>query len=56
MFAAKAYNVEMGISNQLFPQEPDETPTCLFTATPNDGLNFTTAATSAASNPAVISD
>jgi len=56
MFAAEAYNVEMGISNQLFPQERDETSTCLFTATPNDTLNFTTPATTAASNPAVISD
>jgi CxxC motif-containing protein (DUF1111 family) len=56
LFAAEAYNVEMGISNQLFPQERDETPTCLFTATPNDALNFTTPATSATSNPAVISD
>ncbi|PYT96550.1 MAG: thiol oxidoreductase [Acidobacteria bacterium] len=56
LFAAEAYNVEMGISNQLFPQERDETPSCLFTATPNDALNFTTPATSATSNPAVISD
>ena len=56
LFAAEAYNVEMGISNQLFPQERDETPTCLFTATPNDALNFTTPATTATSNPAVISD
>ncbi len=57
MFAAEAYNVEMGISNELFPQERDETPACLFTATPNDALNFTTAPTGAAtSNPAVISD
>ena len=57
MFASEAYNVEMGISNQLFPQERDETPACLFTTTPNDNLNFTTAPTGAAtSNPAVISD
>ena len=56
MFAAEAYNVEMGVSNQLFPQERDETPTCLFTATPNDTLNFTTPATTATSNPAVVSD
>ena len=57
MFSSEAYNVEMGISNQLFPQERDETPACLFTATPNDALNFTTSPTSAAtSNPAVISD
>jgi CxxC motif-containing protein (DUF1111 family) len=56
LFAAEAYNVEMGISNQLFPQERDETPACLFIATPNDTLNFTTPATTATSNPAVISD
>jgi CxxC motif-containing protein (DUF1111 family) len=57
MFAGEAYNVEMGISNQLFPQERDETPSCLFNATPNDTLNFTTSPTgTATSNPAVISD
>lgn len=56
MFAAEAYNVEMGISNQLFPQERDETPSCLFVPSPNDTLNLTTPATSATSNPAVISD
>jgi CxxC motif-containing protein (DUF1111 family) len=56
MFAGEAYNVEMGISNQLFPQERDETPTCLFFPSPNDTLNFTTLATTATSNPAVISD
>src|SRR5215813_9824117 len=41
MFAGEAYNVEMGITNQLFPQERDETPGCLFNATPEDTLNFT---------------
>jgi CxxC motif-containing protein (DUF1111 family) len=57
MFAAEAYNVEMGISNQLFPQERDETPGCLFIPTPNDTLNFTTTPpTNPATNPAVISD
>jgi CxxC motif-containing protein (DUF1111 family) len=57
MFAGEAYNVEMGISNQLFPQERDETPGCIFTATPNDTANFTTApATNPASNTAVLSD
>lgn len=56
MFSGEAYNVEMGISNQLFPQERDETPSSLFTATPNDAQNFTTPATNATSNPAVVSD
>ncbi len=55
MFAGEAYNVEMGISNQLFPQERDETPACLYIASPNDTLNFTTTSTGG-SNPAVISD
>ena len=57
MFAGEAYNVEMGITNQLFPQERDETPGCLFNATPEDTLNFTpTPATTGNSNAAVISD
>jgi len=55
MFSGEAYNVEMGISNELFSQERDETPGCLFTPTPNDALNFTTTPTGA-TNPAVISD
>jgi CxxC motif-containing protein (DUF1111 family) len=44
----------MGITNQLFPQERDETPGCLFNATPEDTLNFTTTSTPA--NTAVLSD
>jgi len=46
MFAGEAYNVEMGISNQLFPQERDETPGCQgsFPA-PNDTNNFTASST-----------
>jgi CxxC motif-containing protein (DUF1111 family) len=59
MFSGEAYNVEMGISNQLFPQERDETPSCVFAPTPNDNLNFTTTpstTSSGISNPAVISD
>jgi CxxC motif-containing protein (DUF1111 family) len=61
MFSGEAYNVEMGISNQLFPQERDETPGCIFNPTPNDTLNLTTTRSttgnaSSISNPAVISD
>jgi len=57
MFAAEAYNVEMGITNQLFPQERDETPGCLFNATPEDTLNFTPiSAPTANPNTAVLSD
>ena len=57
MFAGEAYNVEMGVSNQLFPQERDETTGCVFNAAPGDTVNFTTSApVTAASNPAVLSD
>lgn len=57
MFAGEAYNVEMGVTNQLFPQEREETPGCLLNATPEDTLNFAPRP-SAAGNPntAVISD
>src|SRR5579864_603103 len=55
MFAGEAYNVEMGVTNQLFPQERDETPGCLFNATPEDTINFTPASTPP-SNTAVLSD
>jgi len=56
VFAGEAYNVEMGITNQMFPQERDETPSCVFIPNPNDTLNFTTTPTTSVSNPAVISD
>jgi CxxC motif-containing protein (DUF1111 family) len=43
MFAGEAYNVEMGVSNQLFPQERDETPACrTYTTTPEDTDNMPT--------------
>jgi CxxC motif-containing protein (DUF1111 family) len=41
MFAGEAYNVEMGISNDLFPQERDETPNCQGgIPAPNDTMNI----------------
>jgi len=36
MFSGEAYNVEMGISNELFQTERDETANCQFATTPND--------------------
>src|SRR6202041_1399253 len=57
MFAGEAYNVEMGVTNELFPQERDETPGCLFNATPEDTVNFTpTPAAGSNPNTAVLSD
>jgi CxxC motif-containing protein (DUF1111 family) len=41
MFSGEAYNVEMGISNQLFPQEREEAPGCQpSNSNPNDTDNF----------------
>jgi CxxC motif-containing protein (DUF1111 family) len=36
IFAGEAYNVEMGITNEMFQQERDENPACQFTTVPND--------------------
>jgi CxxC motif-containing protein (DUF1111 family) len=53
MFSGEAYNVEIGVTNQLFPQKRDETPSCQFNPTPEDTINFSPAA---AGGAAVISD
>jgi CxxC motif-containing protein (DUF1111 family) len=39
LFSGEAYNVEMGITNELFQNERDETPSCQFAPTPNDTIN-----------------
>src|SRR5207249_10204909 len=36
LFSGEAYNVEMGITNELFQTERDETPQCQFTPVPNN--------------------
>jgi CxxC motif-containing protein (DUF1111 family) len=36
IFSGEAYNVEMGITNEVFQQERDETPSCQFAKVPND--------------------
>jgi len=41
IFAGEAYNVEMGVTNDLFPQATDETPTCTAVKSePNDITRF----------------
>jgi CxxC motif-containing protein (DUF1111 family) len=39
LFAGEAYNVEQGITNELFPTERDETRSCQFADVPNDTTN-----------------
>ena len=36
LFSGEAYNVEMGITNELFQTERNETPGCQFAVVPND--------------------
>lgn len=39
LFSGAAYNAEMGITNELFQTERDETPSCLLVLSPNDFTN-----------------
>jgi len=39
LFAGEAYNVEMGITNELFQTEREENPNCQFATVPNDVQN-----------------
>jgi CxxC motif-containing protein (DUF1111 family) len=42
VFSGEAYNVEQGVSNELFPNERDETPSCQFPpGIPNDHTDMT---------------
>ncbi len=41
LFSGEAYNVEMGITNELFQTERDETPNCQFATVPNTVTNAT---------------
>jgi mono/diheme cytochrome c family protein len=42
VFSGEAYNVEMGITNELFQNERDQTPECQFAMVPNDVQNMDT--------------
>ena len=44
LFSGEAYNVEMGITNELFQSERDENPACQFATVPNDTQLFDTTA------------
>jgi CxxC motif-containing protein (DUF1111 family) len=40
LFAAEAYNVEQGVTNELFPNERDETPSCMVNPVMESGSAF----------------
>jgi CxxC motif-containing protein (DUF1111 family) len=41
IFAAEAYNVEQGVTNEGFPNERTDVAGCIFNPTPEDSTNFT---------------
>jgi CxxC motif-containing protein (DUF1111 family) len=41
IFAGEASNLEIGVTNELFPNELDRTPGCQFNSTPEDLTSFT---------------
>jgi CxxC motif-containing protein (DUF1111 family) len=40
MFAGEAYNVEQGVTNELFPNEREDDPHCQFNQLPEDATNL----------------
>lgn len=53
MFAGEAYNVEIGVSNELFPNERSAVPGCVFNSTPED---FTSTSAAPGTASALSSD
>jgi len=46
VFAGEAYNVEMGVTNEVFPNEREDDPNCATNATPESDASFAIAAIS----------
>jgi CxxC motif-containing protein (DUF1111 family) len=40
IFSGEAYNVEQGVTNELFQNKRDETPGCIYNGIPEDHTNF----------------
>jgi len=56
IFPGEAYNVEMGITNELFQNERDQTPSCQFARVPNDVQNTDAADNSATRLAAALAE
>lgn len=48
LFSGEAYNVEVGVTNELFSNERDETPGCNPNPSPEDHTNYTSTTSTAA--------
>jgi CxxC motif-containing protein (DUF1111 family) len=46
IFAGEAYNVEMGVTNELFPNEREYEPSCQYNTLPEDATDIASAQTS----------
>ncbi|MGC2333778.1 MAG: di-heme oxidoredictase family protein [Candidatus Acidiferrales bacterium] len=57
VFAGEAYNVEVGVTNELFPNEREGAPAaCLYNQTPEDTTNFTLSGTQIPSDIVAFAD
>jgi CxxC motif-containing protein (DUF1111 family) len=57
IFSGEAYNVEMGVTNELFPNERANPPaSCLLNPTPEDLTNFALASAAIVSDTVAFSD
>ena len=57
IFSGEAYNVEMGVTNELFPNErANPPPSCLLNPTPEDLTNFSLASAEVPSDTVAFSD
>ncbi len=52
IFSGEAYNVEIGVTNELFTTERDQTAGCQFNPTPEDATNFDLSGTAMVSDVA----
>ena len=51
IFAGEAYNVEQGVTNQIFPDERESQQGCVFNATPEDHSGFALSGDTLTSTP-----
>jgi CxxC motif-containing protein (DUF1111 family) len=52
IFSGEAYNVEMGVTNEVFPNERSAVPGCVFNPTPEDATNIVSPATNSTTGTA----
>jgi CxxC motif-containing protein (DUF1111 family) len=56
IFSGEAYNVEQGVSNEVFENERSATPRCIFNASPEDATNLLSQGSSTGSAGQMSSD